>query len=238
MSDDKRRLPFDRKFLPAVEEGLLTETEAASRGNREAYAQRLVSCHGMAIDQAYDIADNRRRLVDVMKSAARQARTSREKEEHESVVKEILAQNLPQAPRESTTNRLLLMTSVMLLVALLGGAWLIYDSGKTPYNQAKKIVERFERGLDPRLINYEDPIYDDALAMLATIHQRSRYFDRGQTLADQIHMNLEEFRARREASVVEQVAKRQQIDDRRAGFRAARQRAKLNTVHSHPECEH
>jgi hypothetical protein len=115
---------------------------------------------------------------------------------------------------------------------------MIYDKGKVPYGQAKQIVERFERGLDPRLINYEDPIYDDALTLLATIHPRSRYFDRGQTLADSIHRNAEQFRERRLASDLEQQEKREQIAGRRAEFRAARERAKLTPVHSHPECEH
>src|SRR6185295_6185644 len=61
---------IDAAFRPAIEAGALTPVEAAQRGNREALAQKLVARHGIRIEDAYDVADNRASLARLIRQHA------------------------------------------------------------------------------------------------------------------------------------------------------------------------
>jgi hypothetical protein len=57
--DEGRRIRYDRGFEQAVEDGCLTPQQAVERGNREAFARRIKTKHGLSERLAYAVADNR-----------------------------------------------------------------------------------------------------------------------------------------------------------------------------------
>jgi hypothetical protein len=64
----RQRVPFDPEFRPAVEEGRLTAQQAAARGRRAEFAERLVARHGLSSEAAYAVADNRLSLRAAMRA--------------------------------------------------------------------------------------------------------------------------------------------------------------------------
>ena len=58
----RERLPFDAGFTQAVSEGCLTVQQAIERGDRKAWARRISARHGLPMEQALRIADNRENL--------------------------------------------------------------------------------------------------------------------------------------------------------------------------------
>ncbi len=58
---------FDSSFKKAVEAGWLTAHQAAMRGKRNVFAQRLVERHGLSMSQALRVADNRMPLLDAIR---------------------------------------------------------------------------------------------------------------------------------------------------------------------------
>ncbi len=63
---------YDLDFQPAIDEGLLTPRQASERGQRDAYAAILASKHRLPESVAYDLADNRTSLLEVLRERARQ----------------------------------------------------------------------------------------------------------------------------------------------------------------------
>jgi hypothetical protein len=70
------RLPtlpdFDLKFAKALTEGHLTLQQAMTRGNRDAFAARLMRRHGLSEDVAYQVTDNRVSLREAMRQKEEQ----------------------------------------------------------------------------------------------------------------------------------------------------------------------
>jgi hypothetical protein len=64
---DVQRSHYDRKFEPAIREGFLSVQEAVRRGNRQAYAEELGRRYFLSADLALEVADNRTRLVDILR---------------------------------------------------------------------------------------------------------------------------------------------------------------------------
>lgn len=65
---DVQRAHYDRNFEPAILEGLLSVQEAVRRGNRNAYAESLSRRYYLSADLALEVADNRTRLVDILRT--------------------------------------------------------------------------------------------------------------------------------------------------------------------------
>jgi hypothetical protein len=61
---------YDVGFIPAVADGFLTVRQAVERGDRVAFASRLTQRHGMSLDLAFQIADNRISLGEALKRHA------------------------------------------------------------------------------------------------------------------------------------------------------------------------
>jgi hypothetical protein len=58
-----RKYKYDHGFDQAVADGCLTPGQAFERGSREALAKRIADRHGLSIERAYDVADNRSPLL-------------------------------------------------------------------------------------------------------------------------------------------------------------------------------
>jgi hypothetical protein len=61
---------YDVNFASAVSDRLLTVRQAAERGDRELYASKLARRHGLSMDRAYLVADNRLRLDEALRQNA------------------------------------------------------------------------------------------------------------------------------------------------------------------------
>jgi hypothetical protein len=69
-----RKHRYDRGFEPAVADGCLTPDQAFERGNREAFAARIAERHGLSMEQAYQVADNRVPLLSALRDQEGQAK--------------------------------------------------------------------------------------------------------------------------------------------------------------------
>ena len=58
---------YDPGFIPAVAEGHLTVRQAVERGDRVAFASRLTRRHGLSLDSAFLVADNRLALGEAVR---------------------------------------------------------------------------------------------------------------------------------------------------------------------------
>lgn len=58
---------YDPAFRAAVEEGLLTPRQAMERGKRDTYAGLVSNKHGLPMEKAYDVADNRLSLLEALR---------------------------------------------------------------------------------------------------------------------------------------------------------------------------
>ena len=61
-----KTLSYDPGFEPAVREGFLSRREAMARGNRNAFAEDLARRHRLPLDLAWQVADQRVHLHQVM----------------------------------------------------------------------------------------------------------------------------------------------------------------------------
>lgn len=66
---------YDVGFIPAVADGCLTVRQAVERGDRVAFASRLTQRHGMSLDFAFQIADNRISLGEALRKHAAAGRS-------------------------------------------------------------------------------------------------------------------------------------------------------------------
>jgi hypothetical protein len=66
---------YDVGFIPAVADGHLTVRQAVERGDRVAFASRLAQRHGMSLDFAFQIADNRISLGEALRRHAAAGRS-------------------------------------------------------------------------------------------------------------------------------------------------------------------
>lgn len=66
---------YDVGFIPAVADGYLTVRQAVERGDRVAFASRLSQRHGLSLDFAFQIADNRISLGEALRKHAAAGRT-------------------------------------------------------------------------------------------------------------------------------------------------------------------
>jgi hypothetical protein len=99
----EEELPYDEGFHLAVKEGLLTPEKAADRGNRKALAVRLSQRHGIPLEAAYDVADNRLSLVEARRRHA----------SAESIP-------APAAPPATRAHKVLLLGFAAIVVAAVG----------------------------------------------------------------------------------------------------------------------
>jgi hypothetical protein len=60
------KVSFDRSFADAVAAGRLSPQQAAMRGKREAFAEKLVQRHRITMEQALDVADNKIPLLEAV----------------------------------------------------------------------------------------------------------------------------------------------------------------------------
>jgi hypothetical protein len=80
-------IEYDVGFIPAVAEGHLTVRQAVERGDRVAFASRLTRRHGMSLDIAFLIADNRLSVGEALRkhaAAGRSKNRSAKRETHAS----------------------------------------------------------------------------------------------------------------------------------------------------------
>jgi len=61
---------FDRSFADAVAAGTLSPQQAALRGKREAFAEKLVARHQISMEEALAVADNRTPLLEAVRRGA------------------------------------------------------------------------------------------------------------------------------------------------------------------------
>jgi hypothetical protein len=71
-----RKHKYDRGFEQAVADGCLTPDQAFERGNREALATRIAERHGLSMERAYKVAENRAPLLSVLRDQEDQSRLS------------------------------------------------------------------------------------------------------------------------------------------------------------------
>lgn len=62
---------FHRSFSDAVEAGHLTRQQAAMRGKREVFAEKLVERHQITMEQALEVADNKIPLLEAVRQGGR-----------------------------------------------------------------------------------------------------------------------------------------------------------------------
>ena len=65
------KVSFDRSFSVAVEAGHLTPQQAAMRGTREVFAEKLVERHQITMKQALEVADNKIPLLEAVRQGGR-----------------------------------------------------------------------------------------------------------------------------------------------------------------------
>jgi hypothetical protein len=108
---------FDLKFAKAITQGHLTLQQAMTRGNRDAFAARLMRRHGLSEDVAYQVTDNRLSL--------REAMRQKEEQDEEST---FAVEPLPVAskPRRASASRA--QKLVVFGVAALGVSAVIWTT--------------------------------------------------------------------------------------------------------------
>ena len=70
-SSDSGQASYDRSFVDAVEAGRLSPQQAAMRGKREVFAEKLVQRHQITIEQALEVADNKLPLLEAVRRSER-----------------------------------------------------------------------------------------------------------------------------------------------------------------------
>lgn len=91
---------FDLGFTKAMSEGHMTIQQAMTRGNRDAFAARLMRRHGLSEDLAYGVTDNRLSLREAMRQQEEQD------EESTIAVEPVWAAEKPRGASASRTQKL------------------------------------------------------------------------------------------------------------------------------------
>jgi hypothetical protein len=212
---EERRLPYDRKFYPAVVDGVLTAQQAIARGNRQAMAERVVREHGLPLELALWVTDNRITIADA-RAAVEQAKPARI---------EVSATGRRGSRGVIVVGSLLLgLTSVTLI-----GAGVLH-AGRPHLMRAQALIEEFERGKVQQAIDYADPVYEQAVSELDRVPKFSRYYAKATALREEIRLDVKRYRAALEMAASQRQRNTRINEMRRATFAAAVRRDRL-----HPE---
>jgi len=113
------RTRFDRGFHPAVRAGFLTGEQARVRGDRVAYASRLIHKHGIDDETAFRVADNEQDLASAIARGPRPARA-------------------PASPtrRENTPSANTVYVLFALLVLAVAGTAVLVQAGRAARSHA------------------------------------------------------------------------------------------------------
>ncbi len=74
--DSRRSARYDRGFISSVQGGFLTPRQAVERGDRVLYASRISQLHGLSMNHAFLVADNRLQLRDALRANAEKRQRS------------------------------------------------------------------------------------------------------------------------------------------------------------------
>lgn len=120
-----RKYKYDHGFDQAVADGCLTPGQAFERGSREALAQRIADRHGLSMEQAYKVADNRVPLLAVLRD---------QKDESRPAVVPLVG---TRKPRPSWVNRGI---AAVGLAAIVVTAWVWYATRAIPEGSPEALV--------------------------------------------------------------------------------------------------
>ena len=120
-----RKYKYDHAFDQAVADGCLTPGQAFERGNREALAARIAERHGLSMEQAYKVADNRAPLLAVLRDQKDRAQPAAV-----SLVR-------PRKPRPPWVDRGI---AAVGLAAVVLTAWVWYATRAIPERSPEAVV--------------------------------------------------------------------------------------------------
>jgi hypothetical protein len=144
--EDEEGLDFDPTFKESVETGALSVREARERGQRAAFAQRLVDRHKLSMESALAVADNRTSLLAAIRARKRD---------------NAAAEQVVESPRSRFPR--IAMAGVVLVVTLAGIYWsglATVNSVKTTFNEPAVKIRTDDHG---QILQIDGP---DAVSVL------------------------------------------------------------------------
>ena len=111
------------------------------------------------------------------------------------------------------------------------------DPGKQHSLAAREMMTDHEMGRQPESIDYDHPVYQNALDELGKVPAESSYADRAARLAAEIRAKIVAYHRRREAFRVELEKNRNRTLARRRTFLENQRRQRLEPEPSYQECE-
>ncbi len=131
------------------------------------------------------------------------------------------------------------LVGVLLAACAVAFALSFGEEGPDPdYVRARDRVEAYERGRELIERDFDNPVYEDALTLLAKVSPSSISAEAAAQLATDIRRRIDEFHARVQAEqnrMAEEARKRRK---RQKVFFAAQRRERLLPRAEFPECEH
>lgn len=235
-----QRVPYDRRFGPAVAAGLMTVAQAAARGNRQVFGEQLARRHGLPLELAFEVADNRVSAAEAVRGrrSGRVAPGSAEgRSNPPAPVRPLPRELFRQSARAEVRHRPWRAILGIGLALSLAAVAVRGDPGAARYHKARTLVADFERGRSPLLLDYDAPVYRQALAELARIGDRSRFARRGSEYAAEIQGKIEAHHDRRRTMQQEIERNGEAREQRREAFAEARHQARIAALTAVPECE-
>jgi hypothetical protein len=120
-----RKYKYDPAFDQAVADGCLTPGQAFERGKREALAQRIAERHGLSMEQAYKVADNRAPLLAVLREQKDQSQPA------------VVPMVFTRKARPSWVNRAI---AAVGLAAIVMTTWVWYATRAVPEGSPEAVV--------------------------------------------------------------------------------------------------
>ena len=129
-----------------------------------------------------------------------------------------------------------------VIIVLLAGSLALWSAMRGPdphYVTAKRLVTDYEYGKPKQLMNYEHPVYDEALGELALVDRNSPSAPAAEALKVEIERNIEEFRLH-QARIADRLgqtrSKKQEREEQEFQTRAYSKLIPFDHE-DHPECE-
>ena len=131
------------------------------------------------------------------------------------------------------------LAGVLLAACAVAFALSFGEEGPDPnYVRARDSVEAYERGRELIDRDFDNPVYQDALKLLAMVRATSISAEAAAQLATDIRRRIDEFHARVQAEQDRIAGEARKRRERQKAFFAAQRRERLLPRVEFPECEH
>jgi len=161
-AEPERKPRYDPGFQEAVEAGLLTPMQAFERGKRDALAARLSEKHGIALDRALAVADNRVSLLSEIRDIKAQK-------------SEPVQLELPASVSRTSLSRMF----VVALMGVLAALFLWVNTGKHKDENTVRLGDDVQllTNADGQIVRIEGPDPASVLDAYCESGERNRKFE-------------------------------------------------------------